>query len=148
GHSFAGLIILRMVYRASEHVSDQPFRAVRAAAGHHEFCWEWESRVGAAFQDPYALQARTAPDLSRLHHRLLGHASDDRRPFALRPRHDCLHFCRYRTGGTGSDRTLRRGIQTLPRACRDDRTNLGAARRELVRIFALNLTTKTLESFQ
>ena len=43
-----------------------------------------EGERGAALQDADALQAGASPDLSRLHHRLLGDAGDDRRPSVVR----------------------------------------------------------------
>ena len=70
-----GAVVGRLAARAAQHVPDQPFRAVRPAAGHHQS--RRPDDAGAALQDADALQARAAPDLSRLHHRVLGGAGDD-----------------------------------------------------------------------
>ena len=64
-------------------------------------------------QDAGALQVRAAPDLSRLHHRVLGGADDDGRASAVRRGDHGLHLRRHLPGGARSGRAVRRRLPAL-----------------------------------
>ncbi|HEY1401612.1 MAG TPA: hypothetical protein VF953_08480 [Terriglobales bacterium] len=54
------------------------------------------------FPDAAVLHVCAAPDLSRLHHRVLGGTDDDGRTSAVRGGDHCLHLPRHPVGRTGS----------------------------------------------
>ena len=61
--------------------------------------WTRFTPAGAGVPDAVSLWLRPAPDLSRLHHRVLGHPDDDRRAPAVRGRDHRLHLRRLHVGG-------------------------------------------------
>ena len=81
GDGADGAVVPRLAARAAQHVPDQPFRAVRAAAGPAQ-----PGRQGcpSRISGRLPLQGRAPPALSGLHHRLLGRAGHDGRPSAVR----------------------------------------------------------------
>ena len=86
-----------------------------------------------AVQDADALQVRAAPDLSRLHHRVLGGADDDGRASAVRGGDHGLYLRRHLPGGARPGRAVRRRVPALPRARVDARAlaQVGLNRRTL-----------------
>jgi protein-S-isoprenylcysteine O-methyltransferase Ste14 len=86
-------VVRRLADRADQHVPDQSFRAVRIASGRQQS--RRPPDAGAAFPHAAVLQVRAAPDLSRLHHRVLGGAHDDGRAFAVRGGDHGVHLRRH-----------------------------------------------------
>ncbi len=114
--AITGAFVGRLADRADQHVPDQPLRAVRAASGRQQSLRP--RHAGAALQDADALQGGAAPDLSRLHHRVLGGADDDGRAPAVRGGDDGLHLRRHLAGGARPGRAVRRRVPPLPRTRR------------------------------
>ena len=68
-------------------------------------------RVSAAdFQSARILSRCSAPDLSRVHHRLLEHSANVDGSSVLRGNDDCLHTCRDPIRGARHDKKLRRQV--------------------------------------
>ena len=86
--SFVGWLLV-----LTSHVPDQSFRAVRPASGRQQP--DRPRHAGGAVQDAGALQGGAPPDLSRLHHRVLGGADHDRRTPAVRGGDHGLHLRRH-----------------------------------------------------
>ena len=101
--SFAGWVLV-----FTEHFPHQPFRAVRRVAGRQPP--RRQAGRGAALPHAAALQVRASPDLSRLHHRVLGGAGYDRGPHAVRSGDHDLHPARHLSGGARPDRDVRRPV--------------------------------------
>ena len=68
----------------------------------------------AALPDAAALPVRAPSDLSRLHHRVLGDADNDRRAHAVRDGDHGLHRCGHPVGGARPGRRFRRRVPPLP----------------------------------
>ena len=84
--------------------------------GVHQVANNMSGRPMAAprFRTPLYLQVRAAPDLSRFHHRVLGHANHDRGPSVVRRGDHRLHRRRHRAGRARFDRSVRRRLPPLP----------------------------------
>ena len=67
-------VVRRLADRVDQHVPDQPFRAVRLAAGGKQPGRTGDTR--ATLPDAAVLPVRAAPDLSWFHHRILGRAGN------------------------------------------------------------------------
>ena len=106
-----GAVVRRLADRVHQHVPDQPFRAVRTASGRQQS--HRPPDAGAALPHAALLQVRAAPDLSRLHHRVLGGADDDGRSSAVRGGDHGLHLRRHPAGRARPDRSLRRRVPPL-----------------------------------
>src|SRR5262245_1221996 len=110
--SFAGwLLVLVSTFLINR------FRAVRAAPSRDQPRGTNDAR--APLQDAGALQGGAAPDLSRLHRRVLGGSRHDGRASLVRGCDDRVHLRRDLSGGARPHPTVRRGVQALPRSGRD-----------------------------
>ena len=69
-------ILARLGGAADQHLSDQPLRVVRVAAGVRAAAWPHPA--GTGIQDAVSLSSRAPSDLSRIPARLLGDAAHDR----------------------------------------------------------------------
>src|SRR6267143_1808167 len=104
-------LLARLVDRACLDLHDRSFRSVRPAPG---FLRAARRRDACSIvQDAPALQNRAASAHAGLSARILGHACDDRRPFAVRDHDHSLHPGRAAVRGAGFDRSVRHHLPAV-----------------------------------